>query len=92
MFTLIALASTTALLPERGSRMTVVLAGLLDAAAAVFFVISARIGLLSVGAALAALYPVVAVLLPRIINKKRIRSHQLVGLGLAPCAIGLLVS
>ena len=34
--------------------MTVLLAGLLDAATAVFFVMSARIGLLSVGAALAA--------------------------------------
>ncbi len=68
-----------------------VLAGLLDAAAAVFFVMSARIGLLSVGAALAALYPVVTVLLARIITKKRIRRHQLVGMGLALCAIGLLV-
>ena len=91
MFTLLALASSAALLPERGSRMTVVLAGLLDAAAAVFFVMSARIGLLSVGAALAALYPVVTVLLARIITKKRIRRHQLVGMGLALCAIGLLV-
>ena len=72
--------------------MTVVLAGLLDAAAAVFFVMSARIGLLSVGAAPAALYPVASVLLARIITKKRIRPHQLVGLGLALCAIGLLVS
>lgn len=71
--------------------MTVLLAGLLDAATAVFFVMSARIGLLSVGAALAALYPVVTVLLARIITEKRIRLHQLVGVGLALCASGLLV-
>ncbi len=90
MFTLIALASSTALLPERGSRIPVVLAGLLDAAAAIFFVMSTRIGLLSVGAVLAALYPVVTVLLARIITKERIRRQQMAGLGLALCAVGLL--
>jgi drug/metabolite transporter (DMT)-like permease len=90
MFTLIALAASTALLPEGRSRMPLVLAGLLDAAAAVFFVMSTRTGLLSVGAALAALYPVVTVLLARIITKERIRPQQMAGLGLALCAVGLL--
>jgi drug/metabolite transporter (DMT)-like permease len=90
MFTLIALASSSALLPERGSRMPVVLAGVLDAAAAIFFVMSTRIGLLSVGAVLAALYPVVTVLLARIITKERIRKQQMAGLALALCAVGLL--
>lgn len=90
MFTLIALASSTALLPERGSRMPVVLAGVLDAAAAIFFVMSTRTGLLSVGAVLAALYPVVTVLLARIITKERIRRQQMAGLGLALVAVGLL--
>jgi uncharacterized membrane protein len=90
MFTLIALASTGAMLPERGSRIPVVLAGLLDAAAAIFFVMSTRAGLLSVGAVLAALYPVVTVLLARIITKEKIRRQQMLGLGLALCAVGLL--
>ena len=90
MFTLIALASSSALLPERGSRMPVVLAGVLDAAAAIFFVMSTRTGLLSVGAVLAALYPVVTVVLARIITKERIRRQQMLGLGLALCAVGLL--
>lgn len=90
MFTLIALASSGAMLPERGSRIPVVLAGLLDAAAAIFFVMSTRAGLLSVGAVLAALYPVVTVLLARIITKEKIRRQQMLGLGLALCAVGLL--
>ena len=90
MFTMIALASSGAILPERGSRLPVVLAGLLDAAAAIFFVMSTRAGLLSVGAVLAALYPVVTVLLARIITKEKIRRQQMLGLGLALCAVGLL--
>jgi drug/metabolite transporter (DMT)-like permease len=90
MFTLIALASSGAMLPERGSRMPVVLAGLLDAAAVIFFVMSTRVGLLSVGVVLAALYPVVTVLLARIITKEKIRPQQMLGVGLALCAVGLL--
>jgi drug/metabolite transporter (DMT)-like permease len=53
-------------------------------------VMSTRTGLLSVGAVLAALYPVVTVLLARIITKERIRRQQMAGLGLALCAVGLL--
>ena len=92
MFTLIALASSGSILPERGSRMPVIVAGLLDAAAAVFFVMSTRAGLLSVGVVLAALFPVVTVLLARIITKERIRRHQMLGLGLALCAVALLAA
>lgn len=90
MFAIAALATTTALLPERGSRRVVVLAGLLDAAAAVFFVMSARAGLLSVGAVLASLYPVVTVLLARFVGGERVRRQQLVGLALALGAVSLL--
>jgi drug/metabolite transporter (DMT)-like permease len=92
MFTLIALSTTSAMLPERGSRRYVVLAGLLDAAAAVFFVLSTRTGLLSVGAVLAALYPVATVLLARVITKERIRREQMAGLALALVAVGLLAA
>ena len=92
MFGVFALATTTALLPERGSRVPVVLAGLLDAAAAVFFVLSTRLGLLSIGAVLAALYPVATVVLARIVTKERIRRQQMIGLGLALCAVTLLAA
>lgn len=92
MFGLIALATTTTMLPERGSRRPVLLAGVLDAAAAVFFVMSTRIGLLSVGAVLAALYPVATVVLARVITKERIRREQMAGLVLALVAVGLLAA
>ena len=90
MFAIAALVTSTALLPERPSRRAVVVAGLLDAAAAVFFVLAARAGLLSVGAVLASLYPGVTVLLARFVGQERIRRQQLVGLALAAAAVSLL--
>lgn len=90
MFAIAALITSTAVLPARGSRRWVVLAGVLDAAAAVFFVLSTRAGLLSVGAVLASLYPVVTVLLARFVGGERIRRQQLVGLALAIGAVSLL--
>lgn len=90
MMVLIAVAGSTRLLPERGSRLPVALAGLLDAAAAVCFVLAVRNGLLSAAAMLAALFPIVIVVLLRVSAKERIGRVQVVGLGLACCAIGLL--
>ncbi|NND75329.1 MAG: EamA family transporter [Ilumatobacter sp.] len=90
LFVVIASATATALLPDRASRPPVILAGLLDAAAAIFFVMSTRVGLLSVGAVIAALYPVATVVLARVITKERIRRQQLTGLVLALVAVGLL--
>jgi drug/metabolite transporter (DMT)-like permease len=92
IFGLVALATATAVLPERGSRKPVVLAGLLDAGAAIAFVLSTRSGLLSVGAVLAALYPVATVVLARVITKERIRRQQMVGLALALVAVAFLAA
>jgi drug/metabolite transporter (DMT)-like permease len=90
MFAVGAMLTKGALLPERGSRRVVVLAGLLDAAAAVCFLLSTRSGLLSVGAVLASLYPVVTILLARFITQERISRRQVVGLVLAGLAVSLL--
>lgn len=90
MFAAGAILATIDLLPERPSRKAVVIAGVLDAAAAVAFVLSTRSGLLSVGAVLASLYPAVTVLLARVIAQERITRRQLVGLVLAGCAISLI--
>ncbi|MDJ0769690.1 MAG: EamA family transporter [Ilumatobacter sp.] len=92
MFTIGALATRTAVFPERGSRVGVVLAGLFDAAAAVLFVLATRAGLLSIGAVLASLYPAVTVLLARVVTKERITRTQLAGMALALAAVGLLAS
>lgn len=90
MFVAGALVARGAVLPERGSRKAVVLAGVLDAAAALLFVLSTRDGLLSVGAVLASLYPAVTIVLARVISKEQIVKRQLVGLGLAALAVSLL--
>jgi drug/metabolite transporter (DMT)-like permease len=90
MFAAGAIVTSTAVLPDRPSRPAVVLAGLLDAAAAVLFVLSTRDGLLSVGAVLASLYPAVTVLLARFVTKERITRPQLIGLALAGVAVSLI--
>lgn len=90
MFAVGALVTSGAVLPERDSRRGVILAGVLDAAAAAFFVLSTRNGLLSVGAVLASLYPAVTIVLARFITNERITRNQLVGLALAGGAVSLL--
>ncbi len=90
MFVVASLLSRGAILPEKGSRTAVVLAGALDAAAALCFVLSTRDGVLSVGAVLASLYPAVTIVLARVVSKERIVGRQLVGLALAAVAVSLL--
>lgn len=92
LFTAVALATTTAVLPERGSRRFVVLAGVMDAAAAVLFVLATNAGLLSIGAVLASLYPAVTVSLARVHGGERIAGRQYVGLALALGAVALLAA
>lgn len=90
MFFVGALVARGAVLPEKGSRRAVVLAGVLDAIAAVFFVLSTRAGLLSVGAVLASLYPAATIVLARFVSHERISRRQLFGLMLAGLAVSLL--
>jgi drug/metabolite transporter (DMT)-like permease len=90
MFAAGAIIATSAVMPDRTSRPAVILAGLLDAAAAVFFVLSTRSGLLSVGAVLASLYPAVTVLLARFVGKERVTRQQAIGLVLAGLAVSML--
>ena len=90
MFTVIALVTTTAVLPERRARRGVIVAGLLDAGAAVCFVLATQSGLLSVGAVLASLYPAATVLLARFVDDERISRVQMGGLVLAGAAVSLL--
>ncbi|MEL6890350.1 MAG: DMT family transporter [Actinomycetota bacterium] len=90
MFAAIAIVAFTPVFPEQRSQPAVIVAGLLDAAAAVFFVLSTRSGLLSVGAVLASLYPAATVLLARFVTGERITRLQLAGLALAGGAVSLL--
>lgn len=90
VFGVLALATAVPVVPAAGSRRPVVLAGVLDAVAAGCFVLAARVGLLSIGAVLASLYPAATVVLARVVLAERIHRRQLSGLGLAAVAVALL--
>ncbi|MFI8437356.1 EamA family transporter [Streptomyces sp. NPDC079020] len=65
-------------------------AGLLDSVANLLFLMAARGGDLAVVAVITALYPAGTVLLARSVLAERIHRSQLVGLGTAAIAVGLL--
>jgi uncharacterized membrane protein len=89
-FSVAALVSRERLLPQQGDRRAVVIAGVLDAAAAALFLAATRHGLLSVVAVLASLYPAATIALARVFDKERCARHQWAGMGLAGLAVGVL--
>lgn len=64
--------------------------GLLDTAANVLFVLATRTGALSVSGVLVSLYPVVVIVLARLVLGERLSGLQLTGVGLALTASALL--
>jgi len=77
--------------PWHGLRL-MLLCGVLDTAANVLFLLATRTGALSVSGVLVSLYPVVVVLLARIVLRERLTGLQLTGVGLALTASALLAS
>lgn len=74
--------------PAAGARAFTAVAGALDAAANVLYLLAVREGLLSVVSVLAALYPVGTVVLARIVLKERFATLQRVGMVIAlPAAV-----
>lgn len=69
-----------------------VLCGLLDTAANVLFLLATRTGALSVAGVLVSLYPVVVIVLARVVLKERLTGLQLAGVGLALTASALLAA
>jgi drug/metabolite transporter (DMT)-like permease len=69
-----------------------VLCGLLDTAANVLFLLATRSGELSVSGVLVSLYPVVVVVLARVVLRERLSGLQLTGVGLALTASALLAA
>jgi len=67
-----------------------VIAGALDAAANLFFLLASRQGLLSLAAVITALYPATTVALAIVFLHERPSRAQQVGLGLAAVAIVLI--
>lgn len=64
--------------------------GILDNAANVAYLFATRRGLLSLVAVLSSLYPVITILLARIVLDERLAKHQVAGLGLAGVAVALI--
>ena len=77
--------------PPSGTLVLIGLAGVLDVAANVFYLIATRFGLLSLVAVLTSMYPAVTVLMARMFLNERMVKTQLVGLALAGAAIGMIV-
>ncbi|MFF9567914.1 EamA family transporter [Streptomyces sp. NPDC014685] len=75
---------------ERPAYAASAAAGALDSVANLLFLLAARSGDLAVVAVITALYPVGTVLLARSVLAERIHRGQLVGLGTAAVAVGLL--
>jgi drug/metabolite transporter (DMT)-like permease len=77
-------------LPEKSVWPVVFLAGALDVAGNVFFVLATHAGRLDVAAVLSSLYPAVTVLLATIILKERVTRLQSIGIFVALVAIPLI--
>lgn len=75
-----------------GGWRLMVASGVLDTLANVLFLVATRIGTLSVSAVVVSLYPVVLVVLGRIVLRERMSGLQLTGTGLALTASMLLAS
>jgi uncharacterized membrane protein len=69
---------------------TLAIVGVLDILANGFFALAATKGLVSVVAVLASLYPVITVVLARLILKERLRGIQRVGAALALAGAALI--
>ncbi|MEU3830747.1 EamA family transporter [Streptomyces sp. NPDC029080] len=76
--------------PERPAYAVSATAGALDSVANLLFLLAARSGDLTVVAVITALYPAGTVLLARAVLGERVHRGQLVGLGAAAVAVGLL--
>ncbi len=80
------------LLPSREVWRFTIFAGLLDTLANGFYLLAAQDGAVSVVAPVASLYPATTVILALLVNKERLRSVQMVGLGLAAASLVLAAS
>jgi drug/metabolite transporter (DMT)-like permease len=79
-------------IPPAGTRTTVAAAGVLDVAANAIFVVAARAGLLSLTAAIGALYPATTVVLARVVLHERVERRQQVGLACALAGVLLIAA
>lgn len=90
-FAIVALTRMSLRLPA-GTLRWAVPAGIGDIAANGFYLAAAQYGPLSIVAPVAALYPATTVLLAIAVERERVRPVQVVGLGLAGCALVMIAA
>jgi drug/metabolite transporter (DMT)-like permease len=92
---LVAAAAITAratLKPAPGTWAGILVAGVLDVAANVFYLLASRAGLLTLAAVATSLYPASTVLLARIVLRERMAAGQLAGLGLVVVGVAMMAA
>lgn len=77
-------------LPSGTGLLPLVVVGVLDTSANLLFAFASRLGLLSLGAALGSLYPVVVVVLARVFLGERLARVQALGVGAALAGVALV--
>ncbi len=78
-----AVVTRAAFKPPKGTLAGISLAGALDVAANLFYLLATRRGLLALVAVLTSMYPATTVLLARIVLKEKLSGVQMIGLALA---------
>ena len=86
------IATRTSLKVTPGTLWGIVVSGILDVAANIFYLLSTRHGLLSLVAVITSMYPAVTVLLARIVLSERLVRMQMAGLGLAAAGVVLIAT
>ena len=86
------IATRTSLRVTPGTLWGIIVSGILDVAANVFYLLSTRHGLLSLVAVITSMYPAATVLLARIVLSERLVRMQVAGLGLAAAGVVLIAT
>jgi drug/metabolite transporter (DMT)-like permease len=81
--TLAVLFTSAAFRPPPGTFVGIAVAGVLDVAANLFYLLATQRGLLALVAVLTSMYPATTVLLARVVLKERLSRTQMVGLAFA---------
>lgn len=86
------IATRTSLRVTPGTLWGIIVSGILDVAANIFYLLSTRHGLLSLVAVITSMYPAATVLLARIVLSERLVRMQMAGLGLAAAGVVLIAT